>query len=134
MAEERRPFRFVIPPAEAQSFSQPGPCLFPHYQNYNYQALPTAVPHFVAATPPGNTPTSAASSSENSDNSPSEVGSKRCPNWSVAETRFLLEIWRDCWDIKCILRMKARLLLRNIARTNTREVNRKASSPAIFQN
>ena len=50
MAEERRPFRFVIPPAEAQSFSQPGPYLFPHYQNYNYQALPTAVPHFVAAT------------------------------------------------------------------------------------
>ena len=91
MAEERRPFRFVIPPAEAQSFSQPGPYLFPHYQNYNYQALPTAVPHFVAATPPGNTPTSAASSSENSDNSPSEVGSKRCPNWSDAETRFLLQ-------------------------------------------
>ena len=47
------------------------------------------------------TPTSSTSSGESNENSPTEgsVNRNRCPNWSDAETRFLLEIWRDSFPI-----------------------------------
>ena len=68
--------------------------------NPQYPVLSTNALQFTPAISPRSTSSSAASSTstgESSENSPTEgsVNRNRCPNWSDAETRFLLEIWRD---------------------------------------
>ena len=103
----RIPFRLTIPQASTleASFSQPGPYyLFhnPHYQHFN---SPVAAPHFIPSASVGSTSTSFApstSSIESRETSPTEAGStnkNRCPSWTDAETRFLLEIWRDSFPL-----------------------------------
>ena len=60
------------------------------------QFMPAASLHSTSSTPASST-----SSGESSVNSPTEgsVNRNRCPNWSDAETRFLLEIWRNSFSI-----------------------------------
>ena len=97
------PFQFTIPPASLDpSVPWPGPYLFHGggMQNLQYPLLSTNALQFMPAISLRSTSSSAASSTstgESSENSPTEgsVDRNRCPNWSDAEIRFLLEIWRD---------------------------------------
>ena len=101
------PFRFTIPPASLDpSVPRPGPYLFHAggMQNPQYPLLSTNALQFMPATSLHSTSSSAASSTstgESSKNSPTEgsINRNRCPNSSDAETRFLLEIWRDSFPI-----------------------------------
>ena len=73
-------------------------------QNPHYLLLSTNAVQFMSAASlhsTSSTPASSTSSGESSENSPTEgsVNRNRCPNWSDAETRFLLEIWRDSFPI-----------------------------------
>lgn len=73
-------------------------------QNPHYPLLSTNAVQFMSAASlrsTSSTPASSTSSGESSENSPTEgsVNRNRCPNWSDAETRFLLEIWRDSFPI-----------------------------------
>ena len=73
-------------------------------QNPQYPLLSTNALQFMPATSLRSTsssPASSTSTGESSENSPTEgsVNRNRCPNWLDAETRFLLEIWRDSFPI-----------------------------------
>ena len=73
-------------------------------QNPHYPLLSTNAVQFVSAASlrsTSSTPASSTSSGKSNENSPTEgsVNRNRCPNWSDAETRFLLEIWRDSFPI-----------------------------------
>ena len=73
-------------------------------QNPHYLLLSTNAVQFMSATSlhsTSSTLASSTSSGESSENSPTEgsVNRNRCPNWSDAETRFLLETWRDSFPI-----------------------------------
>ena len=73
-------------------------------QNPQYPLLSTNALQFMPATSLRSTsssPASSTSTGESSENSPTEgsVNRNRCPNWSNAETRFFLEIWRDSFPI-----------------------------------
>ena len=101
------PFWFTISPASLDpSVPRPGPYLFHGggMQNPQYPLLSTNALQFMPAISLRSTSSLAASSTstgESSKNSPTEgsVNRNRCPNWSDAETRFLLEIWRDSFSI-----------------------------------
>ena len=101
------PLRFTIPPASLDSsVPLPGPYLFcgGSMQNPQYLLLSTNALQFIPATSlcsTSSSPASSTSTSESNKNSPTEASVKRnrCPNWSDAETRFLLEIWRDTFPI-----------------------------------
>ena len=103
------PFRFTIPPASLDpSVPRPGPYLFHGggMQNPQYPRLSTNALQFMPAASLRSTsssaslPTSFISTGESNENSPAEgsVNRNRCPNWSDAETRFLLEISK-LWKI-----------------------------------
>ena len=73
-------------------------------QNPHYPLLSTNAVQFMSAPSlrsTSSTPASSTSSGESSENSPTEGSGNRnrCPNRSDAETRFLLEIWRDSFPI-----------------------------------
>ena len=96
------PFLFTIPPASLDpSVPRPGPYLFHGggMQNPQSPLLSTNALQFMPATP--SSAASSTSTGESSENSPTErsVNWNRCPNWSDAETRFLLEIWMDRFPI-----------------------------------
>ena len=101
------PFRFTVPPASLDpSVPRPGPYLFHGggMQNPHYPLLSTNAVQFMSAPSlrsTSSTPASSTSSGESSENSPTEGSGNRnrCPNRSDAETRFLLEIWRDSFPI-----------------------------------
>ena len=108
------PFRFTIPSAPLDpSVPRPGPYLFhgAGLQNPQYQHFSPATLQFMPAASslgtspsPGPSPASSSSASKSSENSPSDGSAirNRCPNWSDAETRFLLEIWRENFPISPI--------------------------------
>ena len=69
-------------------------------QNPQYPLLSTNALQLMPVTSlrsRSSSPASSTSTGESSENSPTEasIDRNRCPNRSDAETRFLLEIWRD---------------------------------------
>ena len=94
-------FRFTIPPALLESpIPWPGPYLFPgtavQNQFPHYSPSPIVPLQFTNASPSTSTVSSSESSPKEQQN---EQNRNRCPNWSDAETRFLLELWRDSFPI-----------------------------------
>ena len=105
MADDFNPaprfYRFTIPPAQIDCpVPRPGPYLFQrvgvkHQFNQSPLQFMPHRPHVSPATSPE------GSSESSSIDDMSQPGSSRnrCPNWSDAETRFLLELWRDSFPI-----------------------------------
>ena len=105
MADDFNPaprfYRFTIPPAQIDCpVPRPGPYLFQsagvqHQFNQSPLQFMLHRPHVSPAT----SPEGSSESSSIGDMSQPGSSRNRCPNWSDAETRFLLELWRDSFPI-----------------------------------
>ena len=105
MADELNPdhrfYWLTIPPAEIDCpVPRPGPYLFQSagVEHQFHQSPLQFMPH-RPHVPPAKSPEGSSESSSIDDMSQPGSSRNRCPNWSDAETRFLLELWRDSFPI-----------------------------------
>ena len=105
MADDFNPaprfYRCTIPPAQIDCpVPRPGPYLFQSagvHNQFNQSPL-QFMPHRPHVSPATNPERSSESSSIDDMSQPGS-SRNRCPNWSDAETRFLLESWTDSFPI-----------------------------------